>query len=94
MWIRYHASFERGHAAVLAVQNFFLIVLDKGGALIDEFPYAKPQLTPVAAGRTKSIDVLHHFVRHRGLQGYVQAVGVKTEDMKTDMITNTLVTCL
>ena len=45
------------------------------------------QHTPGAAGRTKYIDVAYHFVRHRVLQGNIEAVFVKTEDMKADMLT-------
>ena len=45
------------------------------------------QHTPEAAGRTKVIDVAYHLVRHRVLQGDIEAVCVKTEDMKADMLT-------
>ena len=45
------------------------------------------QHTPGAAGRTKHIDVAYHFVRHTVLQGDIEAVFVKTEDMKADMLT-------
>lgn len=45
------------------------------------------QYSPRASGRTKHIDVAYHFVRHRVMQGDIEALFVGTQDMKADMRT-------
>lgn len=48
------------------------------------------QHTPGAAGRTKHIDVAFHFVRHRVMQGDLEAIYVATDQMKADLLTKAL----
>lgn len=48
------------------------------------------QHTSGASGRTKHIDVPFHFVRHRVMQGDLEAVYVPTDEMKADILTKAL----
>lgn len=48
------------------------------------------QHTSGASGRTKHIDVPFHFVRHRVMQGDLEAVFVPTDEMKADILTKAL----
>ena len=48
------------------------------------------QHSPGAAGRTKHIDTAFHFVRHRVMQGDVEAIFVRTSEMKADLMTKAL----